>query len=134
MRHDRPATYGIANKRVDTNENRSVFNSSRQFHAAFKRLLDGIESRYVLVSFNNEGYITQADLLRLLEPRGYVQDVAVDFKRYVGAQIGIYNPSGDKVGKVSHLRNKEHLFLVGDEAAVKAALTPRAEQLQFAIG
>jgi adenine-specific DNA-methyltransferase len=26
-----------------------------------------------------------------------------DFKRYVGAQIGIYNPQGEKVGKVSHL-------------------------------
>lgn len=137
MRHDHPATYGVANKRVDTNENRSVFNSSRQFHAAFKRLLDGIESPYILVSFNDEGYISQADLLKLLEPRGYVQNVAVDFKRYVGAQIGIYNPSGEKVGKVSHLRNKEHLFLVGDEAAVKTALAPHAEeprQLRFAIG
>jgi adenine-specific DNA-methyltransferase len=137
MRHDRPATYGVANKRVDTNENRSVFNSSRRFHDAFKRLLDGIESPYILVSFNNEGYISQADLLKLLEPRGYVQDVAVDFKRYVGAQIGIFNPSGEKVGKVSHLRNKEHLFLVGDEAGVKAALAPHAdepEQLQLAVG
>lgn len=137
MRHDMPEVYGIAKKRVDTNENRSVFNSKRQFPAAFKRLLDGIESRFILVSFNNEGYVSQEALIRLLEPRGYVQDVAVDFKRYVGAQIGIYNPSGDKVGKVSHLRNKEHLFLVGDEAAVRAALAPHSEepeQLQLAIG
>lgn len=114
-----------------------MFNSSRQFHAAFSRLLSGIESRFILVSFNNEGYISQEDLIKLLEPKGYVQDVAVDFKRYVGAQIGIFNPSGVKVGKVSHLRNKEHLFLVGDEAAVKAALAPHAdesEQLALAIG
>lgn len=137
MRHDRPEVYGIAKKRVDTNANRSVFNSSVKFAEAFARLLNRIESRYILVSFNNEGYIAQSDLIKLLEPKGYVQDVAVDFKRYVGAQIGIFNPSGEKVGKVSHLRNKEHLFLVGDETAVKEALAPHAvqpEQLALAIG
>jgi hypothetical protein len=36
----------------------------------------------------------------------------VPFKRYVGAQIGIYNPQGAKVGAVSHLRNKEFLYVV----------------------
>jgi adenine-specific DNA-methyltransferase len=36
----------------------------------------------------------------------------VDYKRYVGAQIGIYNPRGEKVGRVSHLRNKELLYIV----------------------
>jgi adenine-specific DNA-methyltransferase len=35
-----------------------------------------------------------------------------DFKRYVGAQIGIYNPQGRKVGTVSHLRNTEYLYVV----------------------
>ena len=137
MRHDKPEVYGIAKKRVDTNENRSVFNSSRYFHPAFAQLLSGIESRFILVSFNNEGYIKEEDLIRLLEPKGYVERIAVDFKRYVGAQIGIFNPSGEKVGKVSHLRNKEYLFLVGDEAAVKAALAPHAEQpeqMALAIG
>lgn len=137
MRHDKPDVYGVAMKRVDTNENRSIFNSSRQFKPAFARLLAGIESRYILVSFNNEGYISEQELLKMLEPKGYVEHVGVDFKRYVGAQIGIFNPFGEKVGKVSHLRNKEHLFLVGDESAVKSALAPHAEpteQLALTIG
>lgn len=137
IRHDRPAVYGIAMKRVDTNAHRSVFNSSVKFPAAFRQLLHGIESRYILVSFNNEGYINQEDLLRMLKPKGYVQDVAVDFKRYVGAQIGIFNPSGAKVGAVSHLRNKEHLFLVGDEVDVRRALEAhmdQPEQMTLAIG
>jgi hypothetical protein len=38
-----------------------------------------------------------------------------DYKRYVGAQIGIYNPSGEKVGEVSHLRNLEYLYVVETE-------------------
>ena len=50
---------------------------------------------------------------KLLAERGYVNTLEVDFKRYVGAQIGIYNPDGEKVGRVSHLRNKEVLFVVG---------------------
>jgi adenine-specific DNA-methyltransferase len=49
--------------------------------------------------------------------------VEVDSKRYVGAQIGIHNPRGERVGRVSHLRNTEVLFVVGpDEAAVDAAV------------
>ena len=42
--------------------------------------------------------------------------ITTDFKRYVGAQIGIYNPAGTKVGTVSHLRNEEHIYLVARPA------------------
>ena len=49
---------------------------------------------------------------QLLRGRGHVHVFANEYKRYVGAQIGIYNPSGEKVGKVSHLWNKEFLYLV----------------------
>ena len=44
----------------------------------------------------------------------------VDYRRYVGAQIGIYNPKGAKVGAVSHLRNKELIFVAGRGAAAAA--------------
>ena len=47
--------------------------------------------------------------------RGKVLVIEKDFKRYVGAQIGIYNPSGDKGGEVSHLRNKEFLYVVTED-------------------
>jgi adenine-specific DNA-methyltransferase len=71
-----------------------------------------------VVSFSNEGYVSKEDMLEVLQQRGYVEVVAVNFKRYVGAQIGIYNPSGEKVGKVSHLRNKEYLFIVSNRRSV----------------
>ncbi len=48
----------------------------------------------------------------ILSPHGNVYTIGHDYKRYVGAQIGIHNQSGTKVGKVSHLRNTEYLFLV----------------------
>jgi hypothetical protein len=34
----------------------------------------------------------------------------------VGAQIGIHNPKGEKVGTVSHLTNREYLFVAGPDA------------------
>jgi adenine-specific DNA methylase len=72
-------------------------------------------ARYLLVSFSDEGYLSEQDLREVLSARGPVEVLSVDFKRYVGAQIGIYNPSGEKIGKVSHLRNRELLFLVDCE-------------------
>lgn len=121
MRNDAPEAYGVARKRTDTRQNRSAFNSKRAFHEAFERTVLGTESPYLLVSFSNEGYISAAEMRRLLAEKGHVVQVDVDFKRYVGAQIGIHNPAGEKVGKVSHLRNTEHLFLVGDRARVESA-------------
>ena len=41
-----------------------------------------------------------------------IRDRSWDYKRYVGAQIGIHNPHGEKVGEVSHLRNREFLFVL----------------------
>ena len=68
-----------------------------------------------MVSFSNEGHIDRDDMVQMLSERGEVFVLEQDFKRYVGAQIGIYNPGGDKVGKVSHLRNKEYLFVVPEK-------------------
>jgi adenine-specific DNA-methyltransferase len=123
VRNDAPPAYGIARKRFDCKTEKSAYNSRKQAFAAFADLLGAIRAPYLLVSFNSEGYFTHAEITALLAERGYVASVALDFKRYVGAQIGIYNPAGEKVGKISHLRNHEHLFLVGpDRARVEAAM------------
>lgn len=112
---DKPEVYGTACKRIDCRERGSVFNSKPQFAAAFASLISAIRAKWIIVSFNNEGYLAREEAERLLETRGAVRTIEHDFKRYVGAQIGIYNPSGEKVGKVSHLKNKEFLYVVGPE-------------------
>jgi adenine-specific DNA-methyltransferase len=48
--------------------------------------------------------------------------LAFDSKRYVGAQIGIHNPAGKKVGTVSHLRNTEYIYVAGSAERVDAAV------------
>ena len=82
-----------------------------------------IPARWLLVSVSDEGFHDAAELEQLLGGLGYVGRIDVDSKRYVGAQIGIYNPSGEKVGTISRLRNRESLFLVGpDRGVVESAV------------
>ena len=109
---DKPEFYGVACKRIDCRTRKSDFNSKRRFRDALASFIANVQCPYLVVSFNNEGYIDREDMEELLRSRGDVFVVERDHKRYVGAQIGIYNPSGDKVGSVSHLRNKEFLYVV----------------------
>jgi adenine-specific DNA-methyltransferase len=113
---DKPEVYGIACKRVDCRERSSAFNSKREAHGAFSDVIRRVRAKYLVVSFSNEGYFTRDELLKMLGVRGHVLTYEVSFKRYVGAQIGIYNPKGELVGEVSHVRNKEYLFVVSPDA------------------
>lgn len=109
---DKPAVYGVARKREDCRERKSRYNSKREHRDAFEDLVAAVDSPLLVVSFNNEGYQSRQELEQTLGEHGDVFVATKDFKRYVGAQIGVYNPEGDKVGKVSHLRNQEYIYLV----------------------
>ena len=56
---------------------------------------------------------------RCAPSRGEVATLAFDSARYVGARIGIFDPSGRKVGRVSHLSNQELLVIAGEPALVR---------------
>ncbi len=45
--------------------------------------------------------------------------LAFDSARYVGARIGIHDPSGRKVGTVGHLSNQELLVIAGEADLVR---------------
>lgn len=125
VRWDKPEVYGVACKRVDVRERRSVFNSRPRFEGAMRRLLCSVRAPTLIVSFSNEGYLSREEMETMLgsiageggREGGSVTTIENDFKRYVGAQIGIYNPSGEKVGKVSHLANKEYVYVVAREGS-----------------
>lgn len=130
-RWDDPEAYGIARKRVQAKSHRSPFNSKREIESAMRAVLENLRAKQLIVSFNNEGYLSRDTLEEMLSDYGHVETVAIDFKRYVGAQIGIYNLSGKKVGKVGRLRNIEFLFIVSqDPAAARYAAeeVARAEE------
>jgi adenine-specific DNA-methyltransferase len=113
IRWDQPEVYGIACKRTEVRERRSPFNSRRRCTEAVRELIEQIDARVLIVSFSNEGFIDRGEMEALLAVRGPVRTFEHDYKRYVGAQIGIHNPAGVKVGQVSHLRNTEYLYIVG---------------------
>lgn len=131
VRWDKPQTYGIANKRIQCKDYKSDFNSKRRIHDGLRAVFERIRAKHLLVSFNNEGYVDRTEMMELLSSKGHVGVVAVDFKRYVGAQIGIHNLRGEKVGRVSHLRNKEYLFAVSER---KETVDAVVESLRASIG
>lgn len=117
VRWDKPEVYGTACKRIDCRERTSAFNSKPNAAAAITGLVDRVRARFVVLSFNSDGYFTREGMETLLRGRGLVAVHEHDTKRYVGAQIGIYNPRGRKVGRVGALRNKEFLFVLDLRAA-----------------
>jgi adenine-specific DNA-methyltransferase len=136
VRWDKPEVYGVACKRVDVRERQSVFNSRRQFAGVMRRLLAAVRAPVLVVSFNNEGYLAREEMESMLaalwDGEGKVTTIENDFKRYVGAQIGIYNPQGEKVGKISHLRNKEYVYIVSRECLAERLAplqAPATEQM-----
>jgi adenine-specific DNA-methyltransferase len=112
VRWDSPEAYGTAMKRQDCKEYQSAYNRKHQIGDALADLTKRLPAKRLVVSFNDEGYLSTGEILEILRPLGDVVAHDHDFKRYVGAQIGIYNPSGEKVGRVSHLKNREFLFVV----------------------
>ncbi len=115
VRWDKPEVYGVARKRVDCKARKSDYNSKVRAEGALRELIGAIECPNILVSFNDEGYIGRGAMEEILGTRGEVLTIARDFKRYVGAQIGIHNPKGERVGTVGKLRNTEYLYLVTGE-------------------
>jgi adenine-specific DNA-methyltransferase len=128
VRWDDPVHYGIACKRVDARDDaatRSVFNSKQDMPAAMADVLGRARAEVLVVSYNDESWISREEMTEALRAAGRacVEVVAFDSKRYVGAQIGVHDPTGKKVGEVKRLRNVEYLFLAGDPDRVAAATT-----------
>lgn len=125
IRWDAPAHYGVACKRVDARDDgtRSAFNSRRAMPSAFARVITRANAGVVVISYNDEGWVTPDQLTDWIRQAGYqcVQLLAFDSKRYVGAQIGVHNPAGHKVGQVKRLRNVEYVFIAGPCDVVAAA-------------
>ena len=119
VRWDRPEVYGVACKRSDCRTRQSAFNSRPRFRDVLERVVAGVDARVLVVSFSDEGWLTRDELVSVLSTRGPVSVLAHDNPRYVGAQIGIYNPRGEKVGRVGRLRNTEFLYVVSTDGEAR---------------
>ncbi len=116
VRWDTPEHYGVACKREDCRTRKSAFNRKREALDAMRQVVERLDVRHMIVSFNDEGFISKSEMIELLSSRGDVGVVERAHPRYVGARIGIHNPQGEKVGEVGRLRNREFIFVVGPDA------------------
>jgi adenine-specific DNA-methyltransferase len=125
VRWDEPEHYGVACKRVDARERHSVFNSRRTMPDALSDLLRRTRARVVVVSCNDEAWVDADDVDAWLRAAGHEEVAVLSFerKRYVGAQIGVHDHTGRRVGEVGRLHNLEHLVVAGPRDLVEAAVS-----------
>ena len=121
VRWDAPEHYGVACKRVDAREahTRSPFNGRATMAAALAGVMRDLRARVTIVSISDESWLSLDELVDMCRDRDHAEVLTFDSRRYVGAQIGIFNPSGERVGRVSHLRNREHLVVAGGRSEVR---------------
>jgi adenine-specific DNA-methyltransferase len=113
---DAPAHYGVACKRTDLRgpDDRSPFNERARMPGALASCVKLVDAAVVVVSYNDESWVSLDELVEMCAARGPVTVLSFDSRRYVGAMIGIHNPAGQKVGTVSHTRNTEFVLVAGD--------------------
>jgi adenine-specific DNA-methyltransferase len=128
---DAPEHYGVACKRVDARDDstRSVFNARREMPAALAAVVRDVRARVLVLSYNDESWVGLEELRAMCEVRGAVEVLEFDSKRYVGAQIGIHDPSGKRVGSVSHVRNREYVLLAGERREVRRLAATAGEEI-----
>jgi hypothetical protein len=86
---------------------------------ALRSVVSGVDCELLVLSYNDESWLAVEELETLCGQGRSVATLAFDSARYVGARIGIFDPSGVKVGRVSHLSNQELLVIAGEGALVR---------------
>ena len=93
-----------------------MFNYRASMPVALRSVIARTRAEVVVASYNDESWMRPEEIADAPSPRPGTSGVEVlgfDSKRYVGAQIGVHNLRGERVGEVGHLRNTEFLFLAG---------------------
>ena len=129
---DAPAHYGVACKRDELRDpaTRSVFNSRRTMPTALHQVIDDLDTDLLIVSCSNEGWVGVDELRAWCEQRGHVDVVGFDSRRYVGAQIGVFNPQGSASGRGLALAQRRVPRAVGRPCprAARRSVQQRAHQ------
>lgn len=110
VKNDNPEMSGIINRRKKVNT--SLYNSKRFVYKAFSQLIKDTNSKYILISYNNEGLLLFDDLMHIASKKGEVLINEIDYKRNVMSQIGICDKHGKIVGNPGKKNNIEYLISI----------------------
>jgi len=71
---------------IPKNWNRSAYNKKKQVCNVFYELVEKVKARYVLVSFNSEGFISKEEMIDILSKCGNVQVLEAQYNTFRGAR------------------------------------------------
>ncbi|MDR0551906.1 MAG: DNA adenine methylase [Spirochaetaceae bacterium] len=71
---------------IPGNWNRSAYNKRRHAYKALSALIAGIKAKFVLVSFNSEGFISLPEMKTMLEKNGKVQILETAYNTFRGCR------------------------------------------------
>ena len=87
---------------IPRNWNRSLYNKKKQVLAVFSELIKNVRAKFVLISFNSEGFIQKDEMIQMLSECGRVQVLESDYNTF----------RGSRNLKAREIHVKEYLFLL----------------------
>lgn len=123
---DKPGHYGIACKRDDVRDSttKSEFNSKATANESIRHMIMKSHDKcdVLVVAYNDESWMSQTEMLDAFDAAGYDRTIVLAYEqgRYVGSQIGIYNPSGEIVGIAGKRTNHELMFVGGTKQQISS--------------
>lgn len=101
--YEKPDTDNISRvSGIPKNWNRSSYNKKKQVAAVFYDLVNKVRAKYVLISFNSEGFISKEEMTELLSQCGTVRILEEEYNAF----------RGSRNLKDRDIHVKEFLFLV----------------------
>jgi len=71
---------------IPDNWNRSVYNKKQYAYKALSDLVNDIKTKYILISFNSEGFITLDEMKNMLQKSGKVQVLETSYNTFRGCR------------------------------------------------
>ena len=87
---------------IPRNWNRSLYNKKKQVMPVFMELIKNVRAKFVLISFNSEGFIQKDEMIQMLSECGRVQVLEADYNTF----------RGSRNLKAREIHVKEYLFLL----------------------
>jgi adenine-specific DNA-methyltransferase len=66
--------------------NRSSYNKRREAAGAFRNLIENLSSKFLLVSFNSESFITHDEMLLILRKTGKLEVFETSYNTFRGSR------------------------------------------------
>ena len=103
-RYDNPSVYGKTGLRTYSKTEKSAYCSQAECLRAFAALISRAKAKHIIVSYNSEGIMSDADIHGVLSEKGEVPKlIPIDYRRF----------KSNSTGKLSNNKNvREYLFYV----------------------